>query len=191
MERLKEAIRRHGEYLGNGVLKIDAVINHQVDVGLGREAGEALAKRFVDANVTRVLTAETAGIVPAAMTALALVVPMVFARKKRPVTMSDPVWQETAPSHTKGGETPLMVAGEFIQSGDRVLIVDDFLASGATIAALARIVERAGASVVGVAALVEKTFEKGRIRLNGLGVPVVSLVAIAELSDDGTIRFAD
>jgi xanthine phosphoribosyltransferase len=191
MERLKECIRREGVYLGDGILKIDSVINHQVDADLMLEAGAEFARVFAECNPTRVLTAEVSGIIPALTTAYALGVPLVYARKHKPITMQEPVFVEFAPSHTKGGEVSLMVSPEFISAEDRVLIIDDFLATGKTIAAMARIVENAGAALVGVGALIEKAFEGGREALDYLDTRVVSLVTIAELRDDGTIIFEE
>ena len=102
MEALKERIRREGENLGRGILKVDGFINHQVDPLLMLEAGRELAARFADVGATKVLTAEISGIAPALTTALALNIPLVYARKTKPVTMTEPVYVEAAPSHTKG-----------------------------------------------------------------------------------------
>ncbi len=191
MENLKRRIRQEGQNLGRGILKIDSVINHQVDPVLMLEAGAEFANRFAGTHPSRVLTAEVSGIIPAMATAYALSLPLVYARKHKPVTMSGPVFIEFAPSHTKGGEVSLMVSPEFLHAGDRVLIIDDFLATGKTIAAMARIVENADACVVGVGTLVEKSFEGGRKTLEHLDVPIVSLVIIDEMRDDGTIIFAE
>ena len=191
MEDLRRRIRQEGRNLGQGILKIDSVINHQVDATLMLEAGAEFAKRFAKTHPTRVLTAEVSGIIPAMATAYAMGLPLVYARKHKPVTMMDPVFVEFAPSHTKGGEVSLMVSPEFLHSGDRVLIIDDFLATGKTIAAMARIVESAEAMVVGIGTLVEKSFEKGREALADLDVPIVSLVIIEEMREDGTIIFAN
>jgi xanthine phosphoribosyltransferase len=104
--------------------------------------------------------------------------------------MTDPVYVEAAPSHTKGVSVFLMCSPEFLGPGDRVLIVDDFLASGQTIGALVRMVQHAGAELVGIGALIEKAFEGGRAELEPLGVPLIALAVIKEMSD-GKIRFAD
>jgi xanthine phosphoribosyltransferase len=154
------------------------------------EAGREMATRFVGAGATMVLTAEISGIAPALTTALALDVPLVYARKTKPVTMTDPVYVEAAPSHTKGVSVFLMCSPEFLGPGDRVLIVDDFLASGQTIGALVRMVQHAGAELVGIGALIEKAFEGGRAELEPLGVPLIALAVIEEMSN-GKIRFAD
>ncbi len=191
MENLKARIRQEGKNLGQGILKIDSVINHQVDATLMLEAGAEFARQFGPLQPTRVLTAEVSGIIPAMATAYAMGLPLVYARKHKPVTMTDPVFVQFAPSHTKGGEVSLMVSPEFLHPGDRVLIIDDFLATGQTIAAMARIVRAADATLVGVGTLVEKSFEKGREVLQDLNVPIVSLVIIDEMRSDGTIVFGN
>lgn len=189
MENLKARIRQEGKNLGQGILKIDSVINHQVDATLMLEAGAEFARQFGPSLPTRVLTAEVSGIIPAMATAYAMGLPLVYARKHKPVTMTDPVFVQFAPSHTKGGEVSLMVSPEFLHPGDRVLIIDDFLATGQTIAAMARIVQSAAATLVGIGTLVEKSFEGGRVVLADLNVPIVSLVVIDEMRSDGTIIF--
>jgi len=191
MESLKRRIRLEGRNLGHGILKIDSVVNHQVDATLMLEAGAEFARQFEGTHPTRILTAEVSGIIPAMATAYAMGLPLVYARKHKPVTMAEPVFVEFAPSHTKGGEVSLMVSPEFLHASDRVLIIDDFLATGQTILAMARIVAQAGATLVGIGALIEKSFEGGRAALQPLGVPVVSLVIIKEMRDDGTIIFAE
>jgi xanthine phosphoribosyltransferase len=190
MQALKERILCDGRNLGKGILKVDGFVNHQVDAALMLEAGKELGTRFADAGATKVLTAEISGIAPALTTALTLEVPLVYARKTKPVTMTDPVYVEAAPSHTKGVSVFLMVSPEFLTPRDRILIVDDFLASGQTIMALVRIVRHAGAELVGIGALIEKAFEGGREELNSLGVPVHALAVITEMTD-GRIAFAE
>jgi xanthine phosphoribosyltransferase len=190
MERLKERIRREGQNLGHGILKVDAFINHQVDPDLMHEAGQRLARRFGDARPTKVLTAEISGIAPALMTALSLGIPVVYARKTKPITMPDAVFLTTAPSHTKGRQVELIVSPEYLGPGERVLIIDDFLATGQTIAALVRLATTAGATVVGIGAVIEKTFEGGRELLSTLGVPIESLAIITDMRE-GRIVFAD
>jgi xanthine phosphoribosyltransferase len=188
VEVLKARILAKGKNLGRGILKVDGFINHQVDPKLMLKVGEELAARFANVAATKVLTAEISGIAPAVMTALALDVPVVYARKTKPVTMTDPVYVEAAPSHTKGVDTFLMVSPEFLQPGDRILIIDDFLASGQTIHALVRLVHHAGAELVGIGTLIEKRFEGGRERLASLGVQIDALAVIASM-ENGQITF--
>lgn len=190
MQALKERILRDGENLGRGILKVDSFVNHQVDAALMLEAGRELAAHFAGAGATKVLTAEISGIAPALTTALALGVPLLYARKTKPVTMTDPVYVEAAPSHTKGVSVFLMCSPEFLGPGERILIVDDFLASGQTIMALVRMVRHAGAELVGVGALIEKAFEGGRAELEALNVPLHALAVITDMSD-GRITFVE
>src|SRR5258708_29591162 len=190
MQELKQRIKAEGQNLGDGILKIDSLLNHQIDAGLIMRCGEELARRFKDAKVTRVLTAEVSGIAPAFATGYALGVPVVYARKIKPVTMYGPVYLETAPSHTKGMDVQLLVAAEFMPGNERILIVDDFLASGRTLRSLVRIVNSSKSTVVGIACIVEKTFEGGREALQHYNVQIESLVTITSL-DDGQIVFAD
>jgi xanthine phosphoribosyltransferase len=184
MEALRRKIVEEGQNLGRGILKIDSFLNHQVDGALMAAIGEEIGRRFGEARPTRVLTAEVSGIMPAVMAGIALGnIPVVYARKHKPITMKEPVYVEVAPSHTKGGEVNLMVSPEFLTAGDRVLIVDDFLATGKTIDALARIVQNAGATLVGIAAVVEKTFEGGRALLSSWNVPIESMAVITDMSE--------
>lgn len=189
MRELRERITREGQNLGRGILKVDSFINHQVDAGLMMDAGSELGRRFAHVRASKVLTAEISGIAPALTTALALHVPVIYARKSKPITMPEQVYRETAPSHTKGKMVELLVSPEVLRATDRVLIVDDFLATGQTIAALARIVQSSGATLVGIGTVIEKTFEGGRGVLSAqFDVPIESLVVIADMSD-GQIVF--
>ncbi|MGD8627420.1 MAG: xanthine phosphoribosyltransferase [Anaerolineae bacterium] len=190
MQALKERIVQEGENLGRGILKVDSFINHQVDPALMMEAGRELAAYFAGVGATKVLTAEISGIAPALTTALTLELPLVYARKTKPVTMTEPVYVEAAPSHTKGASVFLMCSPEFMGPGDRILIIDDFLASGQTIRALVRMVRHAEAELVGIGALIEKAFEGGRAELSPLGVPLHALAVIQEMADD-KIVFAE
>ncbi|GAB4280727.1 MAG: xanthine phosphoribosyltransferase [Candidatus Promineifilaceae bacterium] len=190
VELLKARILAEGENLGRGILKIDTFLNHQIDADLMWAVGERIAQEFAETRPSRILTAEVSGIIPAVMTGRAMGnLPVVYARKHKPITMREPVYVDSAPSHTKGGEVHLMVSPEFLHAEDRVLIVDDFLASGRTIDALARIVESAGAELVGIAAVVEKTFEGGRALLEQWGVPVFAAACIVNM-DNGRIELA-
>ena len=183
MNALKDRIAREGRNLGGGILKVDGFINHQVDPVLMDECGRELAARFAAVHATKVLTAEISGIAPAVTTALHLRIPVVYARKTRPITMPDQVLLTLAPSHTKGRTVELIVSPEYLTRGDRVLIIDDFLASGATILGLARLALAAGAAVVGIGAVIEKAFEGGRGVLAPLGVPIEALAIVTDMRD--------
>lgn len=190
MEALKQRILRDGKYLGGGILKVDNFINHQVDAELMDACGLEFARLFAGQGVTRILTAEISGIAPALMTARHMGLPVVYARKTKPVTMPDTVYLTVAPSHTKGRMVELIVSPEYLSRGEKVLIVDDFLASGSTILGLVRLAQAAGSEVVGVGTLIEKVFEGGRAALAPLGVPVHSLAMITRMDDSG-IHFAE
>ncbi len=192
MQALKDRILAEGQNLGNGILKIDSLLNHQIYPDLMLQMGQELARHFEGVQIDRILTAEISGIAPALMAGVVLRVPVVYARKKKPITMAGPVFLETAPSHTKGGDVPLLVSAEFLRKGERVLIIDDFLATGRTLMALARMVKSAGSELVGVGVVVEKSFEGGRDYMENAGydIPIHALVTITSM-DNGQIIFAE
>ena len=184
MQLLIDRILKDGKNLGGGILKVDGFINHQVDPVLMNEAGKEFARLFDNIGATKILTAEISGIAPAVAAGLHMKLPVVYARKHKPITMPDQVLLTLAPSHTKGRTVELIVSPEYLCGGERVLIIDDFLASGATILGLVRLAEAAGATVVGIGALVEKSFENGREALKYLNVPIISLAAIKSLEGE-------
>jgi xanthine phosphoribosyltransferase len=190
VQALKDRILAEGKDLGNGILKVDGFVNHQVDPVLMDLCGKELARRFLGVDATKVLTAEISGIAPAVTTGLHLGVPVVYARKHKPITMPDQVFLTLTPSHTKGRTVELIISPEYLAGGERVLIIDDFLASGATILGLARLAQTAGAKIVGIGALIEKNFEGGRAALEHLGVQVEALARIQSMQGD-EILFSD
>ncbi len=187
MRELQERIMREGKNLGNGILKVDGFINHQVDPILMDACGRELARRFKDIGATKVLTAEISGIAPAVSTAYHLKLPVVYARKHKPITMPDQVFLTLSPSHTKGRMVELIISPEYLRDGERVIIIDDFLATGATILGLVRLAQTAGSTIAGVGTLIEKTFEGGRQALSSLGVPIEALVQITSMEGDQII----
>ena len=190
MKALIERIQDEGKYLGNGILKVDGFLNHQLHPDLTMAMGQEFCKRLSQAGVagtTKIITAETSGIAPALAAAVAFDAPLVFARKKRPITMPDGYFEAEAPSHTKGGITTLMISPEYLDSQDRVVIIDDFLASGKTTDALIRAIQQSGAEVLGIGAVIEKAFEEGRKRLETYGIPIVSLAVIEKMDEDGIV----
>ncbi|MBM3137704.1 MAG: xanthine phosphoribosyltransferase [Chloroflexi bacterium] len=190
MRLLRDRIINEGKDLGNGILKVDSFVNHQVDPVLMDACGREFAHYFKDSGAQRVLTAEISGIAPALMTGKYLNLPVVYARKSKPITMPDTVYLTVAPSHTKGVMAELIVSPEYLPRDERILIIDDFLASGATIMGLVRLVKAAGAELVGIGALIEKTFEGGRELLAELNVPVYSLVTISAM-ENGKFEFSE
>ena len=190
MNELQKRILSEGQVLGGGILKVDSFVNHQVDPMLMDECGRDFAKRFAKVGATKILTAEISGIAPALTTAIHMGLPVVYARKTKPITMPDQVYLTLAPSHTKGRMVELIVSPEYLANNEKVLIIDDFLASGQTILGLCRLAEASGSKIVGIGALIEKIFEGGRDALSSLGVPIESIACIKSL-DDGRITFVD
>ena len=184
MRLLEERILQDGQYIGNGILKVDSFVNHQVDPELMNEAGKEFAKLFMNFEATKILTAEISGIAPAVSAGLHLNIPVVFARKHKPITMPDQVLLTLSPSHTKGRTVELIVSPEYLGADERVLIIDDFLATGKTIEGLIRLAQIAGATVVGVGTLIEKTFEEGRALLESKGIHVEALARIESMTED-------
>ena len=189
MRKLQDRILLEGKNLGNGILKVDGFINHQVDPILMDECGKELARRFKNIGASKILTAEISGIAPAVSTAFHLKLPVVYARKHKPITMPDEVFLTLSPSHTKGRMVELIISPEYLGGGERIIIVDDFLATGATILGLVRLTQTAGSTIVGIGTLIEKTFEGGRDALASLGVPIEALVQIISMEGD-QINFA-
>ena len=190
MKELVERIRSEGRNLGNGILKVDGFINHQLDPALTSEMGRQFAQRFAQvgaANITKIVTAEVSGIAPALTTSMALGIPVVYARKKQPITMKTAVYKAEAPSHTKGGIVELIISPEYLLPSDRVLLIDDFLASGQTIAALAQLIAQCGATLCGIGCVIEKSFEGGRTLLASLNVPIVCLATIESMAGDSIV----
>lgn len=184
VKELEERILRDGQVLGGGILKVDSFVNHQVDPLLMDACGREFARLFASVGATKVLTAEISGIAPAVTTAIHLGLPVVYARKTKPITMPDQVYLTLAPSHTKGRMVELIVSPEYLANGEKVLIIDDFLASGQTILGLARLAEASGSHIVGIGALIEKLFEGGRDALKSLGVPIHSLACITAMEGE-------
>lgn len=186
MRELKERLIRDSVGLNRGLLKVDSFLNHQVDPALMERIGEEFARRFADTHPTRVLTVETSGIAPALMTARALGIPLTFARKSRTPTMPRNTLRESTLSSRQERVVDLFVSPEYLAHTDRVLIIEDFLASAQTMLALARLVRQAGAELVGFGAVIEKEFDHGRAALEALGVPVEAL-AVVEKIEDGNV----
>lgn len=187
MELLAERIIKDGKNLGKGILKVDSFMNHQIDPFLMKEIGGEFARRFRHLEPTRVLTAETSGIAPALSTAMSLDVPLVFARKHQPVTMAAEPYRQSAPSHTHGKEVELIVSSEYLSSSDRVIIIDDFLATARTLIALVNLVQASGAQLLAIGAVIEKCFQSGREQLAHLNIPIETLAAIERMDESGIV----
>ena len=190
MQALIERIRSEGRNLGRGILKVDGFVNHQLDPELTMEMGRHFVDRFSQTGVsgiTKIVTAEVSGIAPALATGWAMAVPVIYARKTQPITMTQGVYEAQAPSHTKGGTVKLIISPEYLHATDRVLLIDDFLASGQTIAALAELIAQCEATLCGIGCIIEKRFEGGRKHLEHLGVPIIALATIESMQGDSIV----
>lgn len=173
-----QQIREKLLYLGDGIIDASTLLNHQVDVDVLSRAAEAFARRFEDRRIHKVLTIEVSGIVPALLTAREMGVPMVYARKGKRITQKE-CFEAPVKSRTTAVDTIITVDRRMLHPGERVLVVDDFLARGEAVAGIAQIVKEAGAVLVGVCAVFEKTFEGARERLGHLNVPILSFVNLS------------
>lgn len=184
MHRLKEKILKDGQGIGTEILKVDSFLNHQVDVELTSEIGAEFARIFAGCGANKVLTVEASGIPAAMATAVALGnLPFVFAKKAAPNTMSDGAWTAPVKSFTKGTLSTVRVAKPYLTADDKVLIIDDFLATGEAAIGLLDLVRQSGAKCVGIGAVIEKEWQGGHKRLEELGYQVESLAVISSIQD--------
>ena len=189
MEALKQKIRTEGTAIGKDIVKVDGFLNHQIDVRFLNEIGKEFARRFADVQIDRILTVESSGIAIAACTAPYFdYPPVVFAKKAAPNTMVEGFYEEEARSFTKGTVSRLRVSKQFLHPGEKVLILDDFMAYGEASLALVEIVRKAGAEVAGIGIVIEKGFQGGSDKLRAKGCRVESL-AVIEKIEDGEISF--
>ena len=185
MELLKERIRRDGTVKGNDVLKVDSFLNHQMDVALFEEIGKEFLRRFDGCGVNKILTIEASGIGIACVTAQFFHCPVIFAKKTQTKNIAGEVYTTKVESFTHGTSYDIMVDRAFLQPGDRVLLIDDFLANGAALRGLAAIVKEAGATLVGAGICIEKAFQPGGDTLRKEGVRVESLARIKAMGEAG------
>ena len=190
MKLLKDRILKEGKVLSDTVLKVDTFLNHQIDAQLMKEIGDEFANRFSDEVITKVLTIESSGIAPAIMLSLHIGAPVVFARKRSSVTLSEELFTSTVHSFTKNETNEIAVSRQLIDPDDNILIVDDFLAKGEAVGALLDIVRQSGAYLVGVGIVIEKDFQEGGRRIREQGIRVESLANIRSLHN-GCVQFTD
>ncbi|WP_375104302.1 xanthine phosphoribosyltransferase [Paenibacillus sp. RS8] len=190
MKVLQERIRQEGLILSDTVLKVDSFLNHQVDTELALQIGQEFKKLFGHQPITKVITIEASGIQFAMATAIALGVPFIYAKKKKAVTLSEAVYSAPVHSFTRQEDYLVSVSQKYLGPDDKVLIVDDFLATGAALVGLVDIVKEAGAELLGVGCVIEKSFQEGRSLLENRGIEVHALARIASMSP-GEIHFID
>ena len=190
MKKLEERILRDGQVLGENILKVDSFLTHQVDFSLMKEIGQVFAEAVNDAGITKVVTIEASGIAPAVYVAEALGLPMIFAKKAKNITMTEGILTAEVYSFTKQVTSTVSIAGKFLTSDDKVLIIDDFLANGQAAKGLITIIEQAGAKVEAVGIVIEKSFQDGRQLLETAGYRVLSLARIAGF-EKGQVVFTE
>ena len=188
MDLLKQKIRAEGRALNEHVLLVDCFLNHQVDVKLMHAVGEEFARLFRDSGATKIATIESSGIAPAAMTALAMDLPMVIMKKSVSSILRDGILQTEVFSFTKNAAYQLTLKKDFILPGDRVLLIDDFLANGEAAFGGFRLIEQAGGVPVGLGAVIAKVFQSGRDRLLASGYRVETLAPVKRMAE-GVIEF--
>lgn len=189
MKLLEERIVRDGKIYPGDVLKVDSFLNHRIDVGFLCEIGKEFHKLYQNEGVSLILTVEASGIGVACLSAEQFGCPVVFAKKSKTINIGDNNWSAVAHSYTHGTDNTLLVSKDYLGKGDRVLILDDFLANGCAATALIEICAQAGATVVGVGAVIEKTYQKGGDTLRAAGFRVESLARIASMSPEDGIKF--
>ncbi|GAK30516.1 xanthine phosphoribosyltransferase [Weissella oryzae SG25] len=189
MKMLENRIAAEGRVLGTDILKVDAFLNHQIDPVLMQAIGKEIARLFDHDRIDKIVTVETSGIAPAVFAAAELGVPLVFAKKKAAITMTDENYMADVYSFTKKETNHIIIDKKFLSAGERILLVDDFLANGQAMNGLLAIMDAAQASVVGAAIVIEKAFQPGHEILDERGIRLESLAKIADFKD-GKVIFA-
>lgn len=183
MELLKKRILQDGKCFEGGILKVDSFINHQMDPNLMKLIGDEFASRFSELGINKIMTIEASGIAPAIMTGYVMQLPVVFAKKKSPKTMENVV-STTVRSFTKDRAYEVVISKDFLNSNDRVLFIDDFLAYGNAAKGIIDLVRNAGAELCGMGFVIEKEFQNGRDILEAENIKVESLAIIKSLSNN-------
>ena len=192
MQLLKDRIRKDGKIKEGNVLKVDSFLNHQMDVKLFQEIGKEFKRRFADEEITKILTIEASGIGIACVAAEVFDVPVVFAKKTQTKNIAGDVYTTKVESFTHGRVYDIIVSKEFLGKGDKVLLIDDFLANGKALEGLAELVTKSGAELVGAGVVIEKGFQVGGDIIRSIGSHLESL-AIVESMDEktGEVVFRD
>lgn len=187
MNFLEARIQRDGHALDGNILLVDSFLNHQIDMQLMKQIGEAFAQRFKNAGVTRVMTVESSGIAPAGMAAYLLGVPLVVLKKRISRITNGNVYQTNVQSFTKNTQYEMTVSKSFLPEGECILFIDDFLAMGEAALGACKIIKNAKCTLAGIGIVIEKTFQPGRNRLDEEGLLVYSLARIQSMSPDKVV----
>ena len=182
MQLLEDHIRREGKVAPGNVLRVDGFLNHQIDVVLLTKLAEEFHTRFSGEKVDKILTIEASGIAIGCLVAQQFGVPLVFAKKSRSSNLPADVYATAVHSYTHGNVNQVVVSREYLHSGERVLLIDDFLAHGEALA---------GGTVVGAGIVIEKAFQDGGDRIRRQGIRVESLARIAAMSVEEGVTFTD
>jgi xanthine phosphoribosyltransferase len=189
LQLLEERIIRDGQVKAGGILKVDSFLNHQIDTRLSYEMAREFYNLFANDKINKVFTIESSGIGLACLTGYVFGCPVLFAKKSRSSNISADVYSAQVPSFTHGNVNTVVVSKEYLHPEDRVLIVDDFLATGAALEGLIQLVETAGGTVAGCGVAIEKAFQPGGELIRSRGYRVEALARISSMSDDGKIEF--
>ena len=187
MKSLIDRIIQDGQSLDGGILKVDRFINHQMDPYLMKQTAIEFIRRFADLKINKILTIEASGIAPAVMLGYMMELPVVFAKKKIPVTMDD-YYQTEVRSFTKQRSYNVAIYKEYLTADDHVLFIDDFLAFGNASIGILDLCRQAGATVEGMGFLIEKEFQGGRHLLQLEGISRIESLAIIESLTDSQIK---
>ena len=192
MQLLKDRIRKDGKVKEGNVLKVDSFLNHQMDISLFQEIGKEFKRRFANENVNKILTIEASGIGIACIAAESFHVPVVFAKKTQTKNIAGEVYTTQVESFTHGRIYDIIVSKEFLGKGDRVLLIDDFLANGKALEGLAQLVQDSGAELVGAGVVIEKGFQRGGDAIRAKGIHLESLAIVESMNDKtGEIVFRE
>lgn len=192
MKLLEDRIRRDGVVKEGNVLKVDRFLNHQMDIELFQEIGKEFKRRFANENVNKILTIEASGIGIACIAAESFHVPVVFAKKTQTKNIAGEVYTTQVESFTHGRIYDIIVSKEFLGKGDRVLLIDDFLANGKALEGLAQLVQDSGAELVGAGVVIEKGFQRGGDAIRAKGIHLESLAIVESMNDkSGEIVFRE
>lgn len=192
MKLLEDRIRRDGVVKEGNVLKVDRFLNHQMDIELFQEIGKEFKRRFANENVNKILTIEASGIGIACIAAESFHVSVVFAKKTQTKNIAGEVYTTQVESFTHGRIYDIIVSKEFLGKGDRVLLIDDFLANGKALEGLAQLVQDSGAELVGAGVVIEKGFQRGGDAIRAKGIHLESLAIVESMNDKtGEIVFRE
>ncbi len=189
MRLLEERILKDGRVMEGDVLKVDGFLNHQMDVRLFQAMAEEWKRLFAGCEINKILTIEASGIGIACIAGLTFNCPVVFAKKTKTRNIAGDVYRTQVKSYTHNNISEVIVSKQFLGAGDRLLLIDDFLANGAALSGLLDLAAMAGAQVIGAGIAIEKAYQPGGKLLRERGLRIESLARISAMDDSGRIEF--